>query len=122
MLRLFTGCHLVIITIPVASGWFAGRWWLGSRVVRRSWVQIAVVTLSGNSLRQIVHTHHAFVHQVAKLVAALLRVAGVTAGTAESNGSGFMTHVTCRLTAKNWDQLENPTLGNRASATFFSAQ
>jgi len=26
---------------------------------------------------------------------------------------GFMTHVTCRLTAKNQDQLKNPTLGNR---------
>ena len=25
----------------------------------------------------------------------------------------FMTRVTCRLTAKNWDQLQNPTLGNR---------
>ena len=24
-----------------------------------------------------------------------------------------MTHVTCRLTAKNRDQLRNPTLGNR---------
>ena len=22
-----------------------------------------------------------------------------------------MTHVTCRLTAKNWDQLQNPRLG-----------
>ena len=30
-----------------------------------------------------------------------------------------MTHVTCRLTAKNWDQLQNPTLGNRVWATFF---
>ena len=39
--------------------------------------QIAVATLSGNSLRQIVHTHCASVHQVAKLVAALLRVAVV---------------------------------------------
>ena len=29
-----------------------------------------------------------------------------------------MTHVTCRLTAKNWDQLRNPTLGNRVWATF----
>ena len=48
---------------------------------------IAVATLSGNSLRQTVHTHSASVHQVAKLVAALLRVAGVTAGMAESNGS-----------------------------------
>ena len=34
----------------------------------------------------------------------------------------FMTHVTCRLTAKNRDQLRNPTLGNRvwASFTFFN--
>jgi len=38
-------------------------------------------------LRQTVHTHRASVHQAAKLVAALLRVAKVTAGLAESNGS-----------------------------------
>ena len=58
--------------------------------------------MSGNSLRQTVHTHRASVYKAAKLVAALLRVARVTAGLAESNGSlpsGFMTHVTCRLTA-----------------------
>jgi len=47
----------------------------------------SVATLSGNSLRQTVHTHCASVHQAAKLVAALLRVAGETAGLAESNGS-----------------------------------
>jgi len=29
-----------------------------------------------------------------------------------------MTHVTCRLTAKNRDQLRNPTLGNRVWAAF----
>jgi len=29
-----------------------------------------------------------------------------------------MTHVTCRLTAKNQDQLRNPMLGNRVRATF----
>ena len=46
-----------------------------------------LTTLSGNSLRQTVHTHCASVHLAAKLVAALLRVAGVTAGLAESNGS-----------------------------------
>jgi len=40
-------------------------------------VQIAVATLSSNSLRQTVFT------QAAKLVAALLRVARVTAGLAE---------------------------------------
>ena len=32
--------------------------------------------------------------------------------------AGFMTHVTCRLTAKNRDQLRNPALGNRVWATF----
>jgi len=40
-------------------------------------VEIAAATLSGNSLRQIVHTHRASVHQAAILVAALLRVAMV---------------------------------------------
>jgi len=29
-----------------------------------------------------------------------------------------MTHITCRLTAKNRDQLWNPTLSNRVWATF----
>ena len=53
----------------------------------RAPVQIAAATLSGNSLRQAVHTHRASVHHAAKLVAALLRVAGITAGLAESNGS-----------------------------------
>jgi len=53
----------------------------------RAGVQIATATLSGNSLRQTVHTHRASVHQAAKLVAVLLRVAGVTAGLAESDGS-----------------------------------
>jgi len=36
---------------------------------------------------QTVHTHRASVHQAAKLLAALLMVAGVTAGLAESNGN-----------------------------------
>ena len=36
--------------------------------------------------------------------------------------AGFMTHVTNRWTAKNRDQLRNPTLGNRvwATITFFT--
>jgi len=50
-------------------------------------VQIAAATVSGNSLKQTLHTHCASVHQAAKLVDAILRVAGVTAGLAESNGS-----------------------------------
>jgi len=34
-----------------------------------------------------------------------------------------MTHLICRLTAKSWDQLRNPTLGSRVWATFtFSAR
>jgi len=61
--------------------------WLACWTRRRARVQIVAATLSGNSLRQTVHTHCASVHQAAKLVAALLRVAGVTAGLAESNGS-----------------------------------
>jgi len=32
--------------------------------------------------------------------------------------AGFMNHVTCRLTAKNRDQLRNPMLGNRVWSTF----
>ena len=55
--------------------------------MQKAQVQIAVATLSGNSLRHTAHTRCASVHQAAKLVAALLRVARVTAGLAESNGS-----------------------------------
>jgi len=85
------------------------NWWVTSTQSlrrRRAWVQIATAMLSGNSLRQTVHTHRASVHEAAKLV---VRVARVTAG---------LTHVTCRLTAKNRDQLRNPMLGNRVWATF----
>jgi len=69
------------------SGGSVADWlacWTQAQKVR---VQITAATLSGNSLRQTVHTHCASVHQAAKLVAALLRVAGVTAGLVESNGS-----------------------------------
>ena len=55
--------------------------------VQKARVQIAAATVSGNSLKQTLHTHCASVHQAAKLVDAILRVAGVTAGLAESNGS-----------------------------------
>jgi len=52
-------------------------------------------------LRQTVHTHCASVHQAAKLVAALLRVPGVTVGLAESNGSlPFMTCIT------DWSEVQ----------------
>ena len=55
--------------------------------MQKARVQIAVATLTGNSLRQTVHTHRASVHQAAKLAAALLMVATVTAGLAASDGS-----------------------------------
>jgi len=45
------------------------------------------MTISDNILRQTVHIHHASVHQAVKMVAALLRVARVTAGLVENNGS-----------------------------------
>ena len=79
------------------SGWkghFSGRtcglvaeWLVFWTQAQKARVQITVATLSGNSLRQTVHTYCACVHQATKLVAAILRVAGVTAGLAESNGS-----------------------------------
>jgi len=59
----------------------------------RARVQIVTATLSGNSFRQTVHTRHACVHQAAKLAAAFLRVAMVTAGLAESNGSQLYSRV-----------------------------
>ena len=63
---------------------YPSRSWYSTKRPR---VQIAAATLSGNSLRQTVHTHRASVYQAAKLVAALLRVAEVTVGLVESNGS-----------------------------------
>jgi len=67
------------IPVQLIIYYIYGRW-LGSRVVsvarlrcRRARVQIAVATLSGNNLRQTVHTHCASVHQAAKLGATLLR-------------------------------------------------
>ena len=70
-------------TRPDPHGLFCGETPLGPCGSGR----VRVVEFSYNSLRQTVHTHCACVHQAAKLVAALLRVAGVTAGLAESNGS-----------------------------------
>jgi len=68
--------------------WLVAEWLACWTQAQKARVQIAVATLSVNSLRQTVHTHRASVHpQAAKLVAALLRVAGITAGLAKSNGS-----------------------------------
>ena len=88
---MLDGCHFnkfshISTTVPYKSGSVAD-WLTCWTQARKARVQIAVATLSGNSLRQTVRTHLAYVHLAAKLVAALLRVARVTVGLAESNGS-----------------------------------
>jgi len=71
----------------MTKGGSVAEWLACWSQAQKARVQIAAATRSGNSLRQTVHTHRACVHQAAKLVAALVRVAGVTAGLVESNGS-----------------------------------
>ena len=66
-----------------AMGGSVAEWLACWTEAQKARVQIAVATQSGNSLRKTVHTHCASVRQAAKLVAALLRVVGVTAGLAE---------------------------------------
>jgi len=67
--------------------------WLGSRVVSMLYSGAEGPGFKSKlrrcrvSLSQTVHTHRACVHQAAKLVAVIFRVAVVTAGLAESNGS-----------------------------------
>ena len=83
------GCDKICLikSILLCSGW------LGSRVV--SMLDLGAGgpgfkshhDAVGKSRKQTVYTHCASVHQAAKSVAVLLRVAGVTAGLVESNGS-----------------------------------
>ena len=73
--------------ITVHVGGSVAEWLACWTQAQKARVQIAVAMLSGNSLKQTAHTHYASVHQAAKLVAALLRVAGITAGLAKSDGS-----------------------------------
>jgi len=104
------GKTTVLSTIAYSSTIVAGLLhvcrprWLGSRVVSvldsgaegPGFKSQPRRCRSGNSLRQIVHTHCASVHEASKVVAALLRVAGVTAGLAE-NGSlppTYLPHIT----------------------------
>jgi len=54
--------------------------------------------------------------QIARLLRVILRSAGWLPT------AGFMTHVACRLTAKNQDQNRNPTVGNRVWASFTFTQ
>jgi len=75
-------CSNCILIGGSVAEWLA-RW----TQAQKGRVQIAIAMLSGNDYRQTVHNHCASVRQAAKLVAALLRVARVTAGLAESNGS-----------------------------------
>ena len=77
---------LFVFTVVVVGGSVA-EWLACWTLAQKGLGSITAATLLGNSLRQTVHTHCVSVHQAAKLVAALLRVMGVTAGLAESNGS-----------------------------------
>jgi len=76
---------------------------------RRAWVQIAAATLSRNNLKQTVDIHRASVHQAAKLVTALLRVARVTAGLAKVLAAYYRVYDSRHLQAdpKNRDQIRN---------------
>jgi len=72
-----------------------------------------MMMMSGNSLGQTVHTHCASVHQAAKLVAAIIRVAGVTAGLAESNGSRVYGSRHLQADCQELGSAPDPSLGNR---------
>jgi len=75
--------HYEVITLQ--QGGSVAEWLTCWTQAQKARFQIAVATLSGNSLRQTFHTHRASVYQAAKLVAALLRViARVTTGLAKS--------------------------------------
>jgi len=140
--RLYTDCHCVtmydggtlavwcrdaFINARLFNIDFMNSKRLGSRVVSvldsGAGVQIAVATPSGDSLRQTVHTHRASVHQAAKLVAALLRVARLTVGLAESNGSLLpgvydSRHLQAHCHEPGSALQLYSTLGNRVWATF----
>ena len=92
--------------------------WLGSRVVSvldsgTEGPGFTVATLSGNSFR------HNCSHPLC------LCSPSSKTGSSPLTGCGsncrptarFVTRIICRLTAKNWDQLRNPTLCNRVWAT-----
>ena len=85
--------RICFVCICLSESWRDLVWlfgWLGSRVVSvldSGAEGPGFKSQSRRCLRQTVHTHRASVHQGAKLVATLLRVSGVTAGLAESNGS-----------------------------------
>ena len=79
---------VVDLSVHCASmGGSVAEWLACWTQAQKARVQIAFATLSGNSLTQTAYTHCASVDQAANLVAVVLRVAGVTAGLAESNGS-----------------------------------
>jgi len=58
------------ITVAKAVGGSVAEWLACWTEAQKGLVQIAAAMLSGNSLRQTVHTHRASVHQAAKLIPA----------------------------------------------------
>jgi len=71
-------CFCDITFCTVLLGGSVAEWLACWTQAQKARVQIAVATLSSNSCGQTVQTNRASVYQAAKLVAALLRVAGVT--------------------------------------------
>ena len=89
--------------------------------MQKARVLIAVATLSDNSLRQTAHTQLCLCSPSSEIGSSPLKGCGDNCrpcGKYWQPTTGFITHVTCRLTAKNRDQLHNCTLGNRVWASF----
>jgi len=74
-------CIILRVECGSVAEWLAC--WTQAQKGPSGQVQIAVATLSGNSLRQTVHTHRASIHQAAKLVAALFKGCGGNCGPGE---------------------------------------
>jgi len=74
-------------TITTIKGGSVAKWLACWTQAQKGLGSNRSMRLSGNSLRQTVYIHCAFVHRAAKLVAVLLKVARVTAGLTDSNGS-----------------------------------
>ena len=101
----------------VTLGGSVAEWLVCWTQAQKARVQITAVTLLGNSLRQTVHIH-CLCSTSSKIGSSPLKGCG---GNCRPDGKQWQPSakfVTSRLTAKNWDQRRNPTLGNRVRATF----
>ena len=82
------------------------------------WTQAQKVRVQIATLRQTVHTRCAAVHQAAKLVAALLRVAGTRQAWRKVMAAYRRVYDSRHLEADYQEPGSAPELGNRVLATF----